>query len=78
MTLLIALAAITLFAAGAVAGIIGMVTMAIRKEEKNLTLLSEAPGRVTAAGRYVNGVYVRARRRAPLDYPAGVHHPSAR
>ncbi len=67
MTPMIALAAIALFAAGAVAGIIGLVSLAIRREEKNHTLTSEATGPVTLAGRWVNGVYVRALRGAALD-----------
>jgi hypothetical protein len=66
MAPLIALTAISLFAAGVIAGIIGMVSVAIRREEKNLTLTSEATDPVTQAGRWVNGVYVRApRRRRP-------------
>ncbi len=43
MAALIAFAAIGLFAAGVVAGIIGVVSLAIRREERNFTLTSEAP-----------------------------------
>jgi hypothetical protein len=64
MAALIALAALGLFAAGAIAGIIGVVTVAIRREERNLTLTSAAPGPVTRAARVLNGVYVRAPRSA--------------
>ncbi len=64
MTSLIAFASISLFAAGVITGIIGLVSVAIRREEKHLTLTSEATGPVTRAGRWVNGVYVRAPRRA--------------
>ena len=60
MAALIAFAAIGLFAAGVFAGIIGLVTVAIRREERNLTLTSEATDSVTRAGRWLNGVYVRA------------------
>ncbi len=60
MPALIAFAAIGLFAAGVFAGIIGLVTVAIRREERNLTLTSEATGSVTRAGRWLNGVYVSA------------------
>jgi hypothetical protein len=67
MVLLIALAAIGLFAAGVIAGIVGVVSVAIRREEKNLTLTSEATDPVTRAGRWVNGVYVRAQRGAGVD-----------
>ncbi len=59
MAALIAFAAIGLFAAGVVAGIIGVVSLAIRREERNFTLTSEAPGNVTRAGRWLNGAYVR-------------------
>ena len=65
MTALIALAAIGVFSAGIVAGIIGVVSVAIRREERNLTLTSEPVGYVTWAGRRLNGVYVRTPRRAP-------------
>jgi hypothetical protein len=60
MALLIALAAIGLFAAGVTAGIVGVVSVAIRREDKNLTLTSEATDPVTQTARWVNGVYVRA------------------
>jgi len=59
MAALIALAAIGLSIAGAIAAIIGMVSVAIRSEEKNLTLTIEAPDRLTRAGRWLNGVHVR-------------------
>jgi hypothetical protein len=65
MTALIALAAIGVFAAGIVAGIIGVVSVAIRREERNLTLISGPTGYVTRAGRRLNGVYVRTPSRAP-------------
>ena len=63
MAALIALAAIGLFAAGVIAGIIGVASMAARREERNLTLTSEATDNLTRAGRWLNGVYVRAPRR---------------
>ena len=47
-------------AAGAAAGIIGVAAVAIRREERNLTLTSDAPGQVASAGRWLNGLYVRA------------------
>jgi hypothetical protein len=59
MALLSALAAIGLFAAGAAAGIIGLTSAAIRREEKNFTLTRQATGPVIQAGRWVNGVGVR-------------------
>jgi hypothetical protein len=59
----IALAAFAVFAAGVTTGIIGVVVVAIRREERSLTLTSEAPDPVTRAGRRLNGVYVRTPRR---------------
>lgn len=63
MNALIPFAAAGLFAGGVTAGIIGVVTVAIRREEKNLTLTSAAADHVTRAGRWLNGVGVRAPRR---------------
>ena len=60
MTSLIAFAALCLFAAGACTGIIGVVCVAIRREEKHLTLTSETTSDVTRAVRWLNGVGVRA------------------
>ena len=60
MPALIALAAICLFAAGAVAGITGVVVIAIRREDRNPTLTSQAPDTVTRAGRRLTGLHVRA------------------
>ena len=62
MAALIALAAICLFAAGALAGIIGVVAVAIGREDRNLTLTSAAPDNLTRAGRWLTGLHVRAPR----------------
>ena len=62
MTALITLVAVGLFAAAGFAGIIGVASVAIRREEKDLTLTREATGTVTRAGRALNGVYVRVPR----------------
>ena len=59
MAALIALTAFVLFAGGVVAGITGVVCVAIRREETNLTLTSQATDHVTRAGRWLNGVGVR-------------------
>jgi hypothetical protein len=68
MAALIALTAICLFAAGTLAGIIGVVAVAIRREERNLTLTRQAPDNVTRIGRWLTGLHVRApRRTAPGD-----------
>jgi hypothetical protein len=58
---LIMLAAVGVFAAAGFAGIIGVASVAIRREEKDLTLTREATGTVVLAGRALNGVYVRDR-----------------
>ena len=68
MATLIALGAIGLFITGAATGIIGVVCLAIRREDKNLTLTSQATDHVTRAGRWLNGVGVRAPHRSA---PAG-------
>ncbi len=60
MTALIALAAVCLFAACALAGIIGVVAVAIGREERNLSLTSQAPDTVTRTGRWLTGLHVRA------------------
>ena len=59
MAALIALTALGLFTAGAVSGIIGVISVAIHREEKDLTLTSQATDHVTRAGRRLNGVGVR-------------------
>lgn len=67
MAALIAAAAIGLAATGVFAGIIGVVSVAIRREEKNLTLTSEATSTAIRLGRWLNGVYVHARRCTAAD-----------
>lgn len=59
MAALITLAALAVFAAGVTTGIIGVVTVAIHREEHHLTLTSQAPDHITRAARRLNGVYVR-------------------
>ena len=73
MDALIALAAV--FAAGMVAGVISVVTVAIRREERNLTLTSGPTDTVTRAARWLNGVGVRTPRRSPPmpGHPGGPH-----
>jgi hypothetical protein len=67
MAVSIALAAISLFAAAVFAGLLGVVSVAIRKEDRNLTLTRQAPDNLTRVGRWLTGVH--ALRCAP-------HHPS--
>lgn len=71
MASLIVPTAIGLFVAGMIAGIIGLVSVAIHREEKNLTLTSAATDPVTQAGRWVNGMHVRAPRRPWYGHQAG-------
>jgi hypothetical protein len=79
MAALIALAAIAVFAAGIFAGVIGVATLAIRREERNLTLTSGSTDTVTRAGRWLNAVYVRSPHRSPpMPGPANVRHAGAR
>ena len=63
MAALIALAAVGVFAAGIATGVIALVSVAIRREERNVTLISGAPDNVARAGRWLNGVHVRTLRR---------------
>ena len=62
MTSVIALAAVGLFVAGMITGITALVSVAIRREDKSLTLTSAATGPVTRAGRLMTGAHVRAPR----------------
>lgn len=77
MNALIPFAATSLFVAGAAAGIIGVVTMAIRRGEKNLTLTSPATDLATRAGRWLNGVGVGAPRRAAADRETTLAQPAS-
>jgi hypothetical protein len=58
MAIPIALAAISLLAAAASAGLVVVVSVAVRKEDRNLTLTSQAPGHLTRMGRRLTGVHV--------------------
>jgi hypothetical protein len=79
MTALIAVAAIGLCAVGVFTGIIGAASVAIRREEKSLTMTSEATGKVLRVGRWVNGVYVRVpRRTAAVDRDRAFARPAGR
>ena len=71
MAALITLVATCLFAAGAGTGIIAVAALAIRREERNLTLTSAAPDTVSRAGRQLTGLYVRAPRRTATGSPWG-------
>jgi hypothetical protein len=62
MVTLTALGAIGTLIAVVTAAAIGMMSVAIRREEKNLSLTRAAPDRLTRAARWLNGAYVRAPR----------------
>ena len=70
MAALITLVAFCLFAAGVGTGIIGVAVLAIRREERSLTMTCEVPDTVTRAGRWLNGLYVRVPRRTADDREA--------
>ena len=53
------MAAIALMAAGAAAGIIVLVSLGIRREEKANSLTIGSPGRLASGARVANGVYAR-------------------
>jgi hypothetical protein len=63
MTAVIALVAACLFAAGLATGILAITALAIRREERNLTLAPAAPDSLTRTGRCLTGLHVRAPRR---------------
>lgn len=65
MAALIAIAVIGTFAAGTAAGIIAIVTLGIRREERDFTLTRRAPGRISQGARSLTGLWVR--RRTDLD-----------
>jgi Flp pilus assembly protein protease CpaA len=56
----VAITVTAVFASGVFGGVVGLVTVAIRREERNHTLIRPAPDRATCAARGLNGVYVRA------------------
>jgi hypothetical protein len=62
MTTLTAQAAIGMLIAGVIAEALAMMSVAIRREEKNLTLTRAAPDQLTRAARWLNGAYGRAPR----------------
>lgn len=55
----IIIVALVLFAAGAVAGVLVLVSWGIRREERDFTLTRRAPGQLTQGTRRVTGLWVR-------------------
>lgn len=64
MIALIAFFAATLFAAGVITGMTGVVSVAIHREDRH-TLKREATGNVTRTGRWLTGLLVGPPRPAP-------------
>ena len=58
MAIPIALAAISLLAGAVSAGLVVVVSVAVRKEDSNFTLSSQATGNLTRMGRRLTGVHV--------------------
>jgi hypothetical protein len=59
MTAVLLLAIGVVFSVGAVTGIVIMVSLASRKEDRRARLSREAPGGMTNAARFLTGLYVR-------------------
>jgi hypothetical protein len=58
MAIPIALAAISLLAGAVSAGLVVVVSVAVRKEDRNFTLTSQATGNLTRMGRRLTGAHV--------------------
>ncbi len=52
---------VAIFVAGAFAGIIAVVSVGIRREERHLSLTRQAPDRVSQGARLLTGLYIRRR-----------------
>lgn len=59
MTAVEVLAISVVFIAGAITGVIFLVSLASRREDRRARLSREAPDRLTLAGRLLTGLYVR-------------------
>jgi heme/copper-type cytochrome/quinol oxidase subunit 2 len=65
--------ALVIFIAGAVAGVLILVSWGIRREERDFTLTRQAPGQLTQGTRRVTGLWVR--QRSDID-PIVSSHPA--
>jgi len=65
----------TVFITGVAAGVLGVITMAVHRTERNHTLTLPAADSVTKTGRWFHGVYVRTpvSARAPVPGRQPVH-----
>lgn len=61
MVTIIVLVAAVIFAAGAAAGGIVLVSWGIRREEQDFSMTGQAPSRASLGARLVTGLYVRQR-----------------
>jgi Flp pilus assembly protein protease CpaA len=61
-----AVAAVVLIGAGVVAGILTVVVLGIRREEKAYSLTIGSPGRLASGARVINGAHARTRRQQDL------------
>jgi hypothetical protein len=59
MTAVVVVAIVIIFVFGMIVGIVVLVSVASRREDKRLRLSREAPDRTTLAGRYLTSLYVR-------------------
>ena len=74
MASIVVIFALVIFAAGAAAGAIFLVSLGIRREEMDFSLTRRAPNQVSQGARRVTGLWVRP----PADdyYQAGRRHDS--
>ena len=68
----VAIIIIGIFVAGAAAGIVVIVSLGIRREERDLTLTGRAPDRKSQGARSLTGLYVRQRSDSPAFFTAPV------
>ena len=71
MTAVEVLAIGVVFITGVITGVVILVSLASRREDRRAKLSREAPDRVTLAGRLLTGLYVRR----PGDDPSWYGHP---
>jgi hypothetical protein len=57
-TVSVAIVTCVIFVSGAITGVIGLVSLAVHREERNHTLTDPAPGHISGAARRLNGVHV--------------------
>ncbi|MGP8000507.1 MAG: hypothetical protein ACLPKI_24765 [Streptosporangiaceae bacterium] len=63
---IVLVAALVTFFAGAVAGVLVLVSWGIRREERDFTLTRQAPGQLIGGTRRITGLWVRRPSDAPL------------